>query len=114
MSNVVKASTQIKEKINAAAAEGGSGGTLNFLVLSCGTLDFKGFEPTEEGIDSRLALRFYARWKVSSSVSLGTNTLSPLVITTSADRTFWALSTSSSMSSSGCSPLHRSKGRKLE
>ncbi|KAI0355603.1 NAD(P)-binding protein [Trametes cingulata] len=36
---------------------------LNFLVLSAGQLSFKGREDTEEGIERRLSLHYYARWK---------------------------------------------------
>ena len=35
---------------------------VNFLVLSAGYLDFKGREETEEGIDIKMALRYYSRW----------------------------------------------------
>ncbi|KAL1942117.1 hypothetical protein VTO73DRAFT_6647 [Trametes versicolor] len=36
---------------------------LNFLVLSCGLFNFRGRDDTEEGIDRRLGLHYYARWK---------------------------------------------------
>ncbi|KAI0366139.1 NAD(P)-binding protein [Pilatotrama ljubarskyi] len=36
---------------------------LNFLVLSPGLFNFKGRDETEEGIDRRLGLHYYARWK---------------------------------------------------
>lgn len=36
---------------------------LNFLVLSTGILSFEGRTETEEGIDRRLALNYYSRWK---------------------------------------------------
>ncbi|KAI0769759.1 hypothetical protein BD413DRAFT_556645 [Trametes elegans] len=36
---------------------------LNFLVLSPGLFHFRGREDTEEGIDRRLGLHYYTRWK---------------------------------------------------
>lgn len=36
---------------------------LNFLVLSPGLFNFRGRDDTEEGIDRRLGLHYYARWK---------------------------------------------------
>ncbi|KZT07065.1 NAD(P)-binding protein [Laetiporus sulphureus 93-53] len=36
---------------------------VNFLVLSPGALSLKGREETSEGIDKRLVLNYYARWK---------------------------------------------------
>jgi len=36
---------------------------LNYLVLSPGILTMKGRTETEEGIDQKLALHYYARWK---------------------------------------------------
>ncbi|KAI0675357.1 NAD(P)-binding protein, partial [Trametes maxima] len=36
---------------------------LNFLVLSPGLINFRGRDETEEGIDRRLSLHYYARWK---------------------------------------------------
>lgn len=38
-------------------------GKINFLVLSPGYLSTSGREETKEGIDKRLALNYYARWK---------------------------------------------------
>ncbi|KAF8335163.1 hypothetical protein F5887DRAFT_983681 [Amanita rubescens] len=35
---------------------------VNFLVLSHGYLNFKGREETEEGIDVKMAIRYYSRW----------------------------------------------------
>jgi NAD(P)-dependent dehydrogenase (short-subunit alcohol dehydrogenase family) len=35
----------------------------NFLVLSSGTASMKGRDETEEGLDTKLALHYYARWK---------------------------------------------------
>jgi NAD(P)-dependent dehydrogenase (short-subunit alcohol dehydrogenase family) len=37
--------------------------TINFLILSPGYLATGGRDETEEGIDKRLALSYYARWK---------------------------------------------------
>ncbi|KAG9088460.1 hypothetical protein FRC07_012574, partial [Ceratobasidium sp. 392] len=36
---------------------------LNYLVLSPGFLTFKGRDETSEGIDKKLALNYYARWR---------------------------------------------------
>ena len=36
---------------------------LNLLVLSTGFMDFRWRDETSEGIDKRLALNYYARWK---------------------------------------------------
>lgn len=36
---------------------------INFLVLSAGFASFKARDETEEGIDRRLGLHYYARWK---------------------------------------------------
>ncbi|OJT07407.1 Dehydrogenase/reductase SDR family member on chromosome X [Trametes pubescens] len=36
---------------------------VNYLVLSPGLLNFKGRDETDEGIDRRLGLHYYARWK---------------------------------------------------
>ena len=36
---------------------------INFLVLSPGLLNMRGRDETEEGIDKRLGLHYYARWK---------------------------------------------------
>ncbi|KAF8338531.1 hypothetical protein F5887DRAFT_982700 [Amanita rubescens] len=35
---------------------------VNFLVLSHGYMDLKGREETEEGIDVKMAIRYYSRW----------------------------------------------------
>jgi len=45
---------------------------LNFLVLTPGYMTFKGREETEEGIDKKLAVHYYGRWKF-------TNDLMPLL-----------------------------------
>lgn len=37
---------------------------LNYLVLSSGTLNFYGRDETTEGIDKKLAVAYYARWKL--------------------------------------------------
>ena len=55
MKNVATAAAEIKKKV----------GAINYLVLSQGMLSMKGFDPTSEGIDSKLSLHFYSRWKVS-------------------------------------------------
>jgi NAD(P)-dependent dehydrogenase (short-subunit alcohol dehydrogenase family) len=36
---------------------------VNFLVMSPGFFSMKGFNPTDEGIDRKLAVNYYARWK---------------------------------------------------
>jgi hypothetical protein len=36
---------------------------LNFLFMSPGILSMRGFDPTSEGIDRKLSLNFYARYK---------------------------------------------------
>ncbi|RXW16663.1 hypothetical protein EST38_g9190 [Candolleomyces aberdarensis] len=36
---------------------------INFLVMSPGFFSIKGFNPTDEGIDRKLAVNYYARWK---------------------------------------------------
>lgn len=36
---------------------------LNFLVISAGSIDFQGRVETEEGIDRKLVLAYYSRWK---------------------------------------------------
>ena len=53
MKNVVLTATQLKARIPA----------LNYLMLSQGILDFKGRAETSEGIDAKMALDFYSRWK---------------------------------------------------
>ncbi|KAG8946190.1 hypothetical protein FRC04_012045 [Tulasnella sp. 424] len=60
MKNVVKAAGEVKHKITDAD---GKKTTLNYLVVSQGILSMKGFDPTSEGIDQKLALHFYGRWK---------------------------------------------------
>lgn len=54
--NVVKAAEEVKSKIS---------GKLNYLVTSQGMMTFKGYNPTSEGIDYKLSLHFYSRWKVT-------------------------------------------------
>ncbi|EGO04070.1 hypothetical protein SERLA73DRAFT_175808 [Serpula lacrymans var. lacrymans S7.3] len=41
---------------------------LNFLVLSPGILTLKGRDETDEGIDRKLALHYYARWKITNDL----------------------------------------------
>ncbi|KAG8966739.1 hypothetical protein FRC03_011380 [Tulasnella sp. 419] len=53
MKNVVQCSSEIKSKLS----------TLNYLVMSQGILTFQGRTETSEGIDFKLALHFYSRWK---------------------------------------------------
>lgn len=36
---------------------------LNYLAITCGIFTFKGRDETEEGIDTKLAIHYYARWK---------------------------------------------------
>lgn len=40
------------------------GGKLNFLVITSGFFTMGGREETSEGLDRRLALHYYARWKL--------------------------------------------------
>ncbi|KAG8991775.1 hypothetical protein FRB90_001235 [Tulasnella sp. 427] len=54
LKNVVTAANEAKSKIS---------GGLNYLVLSQGIMTTQGFTPTSEGIDMKLALHFYSRWK---------------------------------------------------
>ncbi|KAG8989750.1 hypothetical protein FRB90_002090 [Tulasnella sp. 427] len=56
MKNVVKAAEEVKHKI-------GETTKLNYLVMSQGIMTWNGFDPTSEGIDKKLALHFYGRWK---------------------------------------------------
>lgn len=37
---------------------------LNYLAITCGIMTLKGRDETEEGIDTKLAVHYYARWKV--------------------------------------------------
>jgi len=53
MKNVVATSADIKQRVQ----------TLNYLVLSQGIMTMQGFTPTSEGIDMKLSLHFYSRWK---------------------------------------------------
>ncbi|KAG8894207.1 hypothetical protein FRC00_009325, partial [Tulasnella sp. 408] len=59
MKNVVKAAEEVKHRIT----EAGGNKKLNYLVLSQGIMTMSGFNPTSEGIDRKLALHFYGRWK---------------------------------------------------
>ncbi|KAG9040768.1 hypothetical protein FS837_000197 [Tulasnella sp. UAMH 9824] len=59
MKNVVKAAAEVKRKISEAEGKA----KLNYLVLSQGIMTMNGFDPTSDGIDTRLALSFYSRWK---------------------------------------------------
>lgn len=66
MKNVVKAAEEVKHKVT----EAGGMTKLNYLVLSQGIMTMSGFNPTSEGIDRKLALHFYGRWKVRSLLEL--------------------------------------------
>lgn len=54
MKNVAVTASSIKSQL----------GSLNYLVVSQGMITTQGFTPTAEGIDAKLALHFYSRWKV--------------------------------------------------
>ncbi|KAG8913219.1 hypothetical protein FRC00_002839 [Tulasnella sp. 408] len=54
ISNVSKVAEEVKSKID---------GKLNYLVTSQGMMTLKGYNPTSEGIDYKLSLHFYSRWK---------------------------------------------------
>lgn len=41
---------------------------INFLVLSTGILTLKGRDETEEGLDTKLAVHYYSRWKFINSL----------------------------------------------
>ncbi len=41
---------------------------INFLVLSTGIMTTKGRDETEEGLDTKLAVHYYARWKFISGL----------------------------------------------
>jgi hypothetical protein len=43
---------------------------LNFLVLTTGILTMKGRDETPEGIDKKLAVHYYARWKFTYDVRI--------------------------------------------
>ena len=53
ISNVHIASREILSRYN----------KINYLILSPGVLSFKGRDETSEGIDKKLALHYYARWR---------------------------------------------------
>jgi len=53
MKNVAATASSIRSRV----------GSLNYLVLSQGILTMQGFTPTAEGIDTKLVLHFYSRWK---------------------------------------------------
>ncbi|KAG8903559.1 hypothetical protein FRC00_014685, partial [Tulasnella sp. 408] len=58
--NVVQAAAEVKRRIS---SESDGQAKLNYLMLSQGVLNFKGCDPTSEGLDKKLALHFYGRWK---------------------------------------------------
>ena len=53
MRNVQESSRELSEKLQ----------KINYLVISCGILSMAGRTETTEGIDRKLALHYYARWK---------------------------------------------------
>ena len=53
MSNVHTASQEILSRYH----------KINYLILSPGVLTLKGRDETSEGIDKKLALHYYARWR---------------------------------------------------
>jgi short-subunit dehydrogenase len=53
MSNVHTASQEILSRYN----------KINYLILSPGVLTLKGRDETSEGIDKKMALHYYARWR---------------------------------------------------
>ncbi|KAG8926484.1 hypothetical protein FRC02_008860 [Tulasnella sp. 418] len=59
MKNVVQVSSVLKSKLT----------TLNYLVMSQGIFTFQGRTETAEGIDHKLALHFYSRWKFFDELS---------------------------------------------
>jgi NAD(P)-dependent dehydrogenase (short-subunit alcohol dehydrogenase family) len=67
----------MREVVRAAAEIRGMVGTVNFLVVSQAVLDFNGRTETDEGIDRKMALFYYSRWKFIHEsvrfVSLGDN-----------------------------------------
>jgi hypothetical protein len=53
MSNVHAASQEIRSRYN----------KINYLILSPGVFNLNGRDETSEGIDKKLALHYYARWR---------------------------------------------------
>jgi len=41
---------------------------INFLVMTTGYVTLKGWEETEDGVDKKLAVHYYARWKFISDL----------------------------------------------
>jgi NAD(P)-dependent dehydrogenase (short-subunit alcohol dehydrogenase family) len=41
---------------------------INFLVMTTGYVTMKGWEETEDGVDKKLAVHYYARWKFISDL----------------------------------------------
>ncbi|KAJ3527087.1 hypothetical protein NMY22_g9911 [Coprinellus aureogranulatus] len=58
MRNVAAASKEILSKHS----------RINYLVLTPGFISMKGFDPTDEGIDRKLACHYYGRWKFISEL----------------------------------------------
>lgn len=63
MKNIAKSAEDVARRIAREADHGRGKAKLNYLVLSQGILTLNGFDPTSEGIDKKLALHFYGRWK---------------------------------------------------
>lgn len=63
MRNVVAASKQILSKHQ----------KVNFLVLTTGFFSTAGYEATEEGIERKLAVSYYSRWKFINELLPGLN-----------------------------------------
>lgn len=57
--NVSKAAEEVKSRIDAK---------LNYLVTSQGLMTLKGYDPTSEGIDYKLSLHFYSRWRFADEL----------------------------------------------
>ncbi|KAG2009921.1 hypothetical protein CC2G_012792 [Coprinopsis cinerea AmutBmut pab1-1] len=58
MKNIDKLAEQLKSKLS----------KINFLTLSAGVFSLDGWDGTEEGIDSKLASRYYSRFKAIHSL----------------------------------------------
>ena len=63
MRNVRAAATEIKAKVD----------RVNFLVVSPGVLTLNGRDETDEGIDRKLAVHYYARWTFMHEYVLSSN-----------------------------------------
>lgn len=58
MANIEVASDSIKQLVNDAA-----GGKIHFLVNSAGYATFLPVDPTKDGLDDQMVMRYYGRWK---------------------------------------------------